>query len=141
MKIFFVFIPFISIISCNKIKKSSRLTFADSIWVNFSKHLENKNLAFLIENSLDTIQCVDCEILPFKENEYYKAKFIFNNRIEKLKYLKTFKDIEFSTFEEDSIIYVNYSFPETFTQEYGYNLIFIFKKVKNRYLFAGKILT
>jgi hypothetical protein len=103
--------------------------------------MEKKNIDFLIRNSLDTIQCVDCDIRPDRETEFYDAELIFNSHLDKLGRLKSLEDKEFTTHEEDNIIRVNYSFPATFSQDHGYNLIFTFVKVDDKYLFTGMIVT
>jgi hypothetical protein len=131
----------LTILSCDKTDKRETLTQADSLWVNFMTQLENGNIDFLIKNSLDTIQCVDCEISSDRETEFYDAELIFNNHLDKLKHLKSLKDEEFTTHEEDNVIRVNYSFPATFSQDRGYNLIFTFIKVDDKYLFAGMFVT
>ena len=38
------------------------LTYSDSIWVEFSKSMEVKNVKYLLENSLDTVKCTDCVV-------------------------------------------------------------------------------
>jgi hypothetical protein len=130
-----------TILSCDKTGKRETLTQADSLWINFMTQMENKNVDFLIENSLDTIQCVDCDITSNPETEFYDAELVFINHLDKLKHLKSLRDQGFTTYEEDNMIRVNYSFPATFSQDRGYNLIFTFIKVDDKYLFTGMIVT
>jgi hypothetical protein len=129
--------------SCEKTDKSKNegLTQAENVWVNFMTQLESGNIDFLIKNSLDTIQCVDCEVTSDRQTEFYVADFIFKNRLDKLKHLKSLKDKEFSIHMVDNLIRVNYSFPATISQDHGYNLIFTFVKVDNKYMFTGMIVT
>lgn len=131
----------LTFLSCDKTGKRETLTQADSIWINFRTQIENKNIDFLIKNSLDTIQCVDCDIRPDHGSEFYDAAVVFNNHLDKLKHLKSLKEKEFTTHEEDNMISVNYSFPATFSQDHGYNLIFTFIKVDDKYLFTGMFVT
>jgi hypothetical protein len=84
---------------------------------------------------------VDCDIRFDRETEFYDAELIFKNHLAKLGHLKSLKDKEFTTHEEDNTIRVNYSFSATFSQDHGYNLIFTFTKVDNKYLFTGMIVT
>jgi hypothetical protein len=129
--------------SCNDTTRSGgkKLTQADSVWINFRTQLESENIDFLIKNSLDTIQCADCDIKTERQTEFYDADIVFKEHIDKVKYLKSFKDKEFSTYAVDNLIRVNYSFPATNSQDKGYNLIFTFIKVDERYLFMGMIVT
>src|SRR5688572_19374354 len=72
-----------------------KLTQADSIWISFMTQMENGNVEFLLENSLDTIQCVDCNIESGGQSEFYDSDLIFNHHLGKLKHLKSLRDKEF----------------------------------------------
>lgn len=116
-------------------------TFADSLWLEFAQALESKNIEYLVQNSLDTIQCAECQLLINVESEFYEANFLFENHINKLAHLPSFKDRVFSTFQNDNLINVNYKI-KCKKCEYGaYNLIFTFVKIKEEYLFKGMIAT
>jgi hypothetical protein len=70
----FLLLVTLTILSCDRTGKSETLTQADSLWINFMTQIENRN-NFLIKNSLDTIQCVDCDIRSDHETEFYDAEF------------------------------------------------------------------
>jgi hypothetical protein len=38
-------------------KEKQNQTFADSLWNKYAKAMESKSIDYLIQNSLDTIQC------------------------------------------------------------------------------------
>lgn len=67
------------------------------MWNEFALAMETKNLEYLIKNSFDTIQCIDCIINNKSEN------------LDKLMHLDSLTNIEFSTYTTDSIIRVSYS--------------------------------
>jgi hypothetical protein len=140
-QILFLLLTTLTIWSCDKTHKRETLTQADSVWINFMTQLEKGNVDFLLKNSLDTVQCVDCGIEAHPTTEYYSSGLIFNHYLEQIKHLKSFKDNEFSTHVEDNLIRVNYSFPSTYFQDHGYNLIFTFIKVDDKYLFTGMFVT
>ncbi|WP_133259614.1 hypothetical protein [Pseudochryseolinea flava] len=130
-----------TVISCGQRDERKKLSSIDSIWVNFKTQLENRNVKFLVANSLDTIQCVDCGDSAGEETEFYDAHFIFQNRLDKVKHFKNLSDKDFTTHESDNLVRVSYNIPSSLFQDHGYNLIFTFVKVKNKYLFAGMIVT
>jgi hypothetical protein len=140
-QILFLFLFTWTLWSCSRADKLETLSQADSVWINFMAQLENKNIGFLIKNSLDSIQCVDCDIKSDRKTEFYDAEFVFKNHLDELKHLKSLKDKEFTTHEEDNLIRVHYSFPATFSQDHGYNLVFTFIKVDDKYLFTGMFVT
>ncbi len=132
--------------SCGQNNKKAKENYSttDLIWLKFSKALEVKDYNYLIENSMDTIQCVDCFPKIKSSSEFYEAKFIFGNNenIKKIMHLESLSDKKFSTFVQDNLFRVNYIIEnKTFLADKGYNLIFTFKKTKEGYLFFGMIVT
>src|SRR5688572_1543016 len=93
--------------SCDKTYKRETLTQADSVWVNFMIQLDSANVDYLLKNSLDTIQCVDCEIKAHETAEFFSSELIFNHYLEQIRHLKSLKDLEFTTHVEDNLIRVN----------------------------------
>ncbi|MDM8158216.1 hypothetical protein QUH73_00175 [Labilibaculum sp. K2S] len=77
---------------------SSNISVADSIWIKFATAIEAGNLEFLVNNSLDTIQCVDC--IPENNNgkEFFKSKIIYQDYLDKLMNLDSLTNKKFSTF-------------------------------------------
>jgi len=118
-----------------KIKDSLVYEKKDSIWIEFASALENKDLDYLIQNSMDTIQCVDC--ISESDKEYFSSKYIFKNHIKELMHLESLTDKKFSSSFDGDFIRINYTIKWEKAPEGAYNLIFSFKKVDNKYLFNG----
>ncbi|MCB0495231.1 MAG: hypothetical protein KDC79_03805 [Cyclobacteriaceae bacterium] len=115
----------------------------DSLWINFAHALEIKDTKFLIENSLDSVQCAECIFLSNHETEVYASSFVYDqpDRIEKLMHIDSLSDQDFSTFVEGDRLVVNYKVKSIYAEEGGYNLIFLFIKTSKGYRFKGMILT
>ena len=109
----------------------------DSLWFEFASAMENKNLAYLIKRSLDTIQCVDCTTKFKTKNNYYDAKMIFKNHLEELMHLDSLTNKDFSSYSNDSIIRIGYTIECKEAPEGAYGLFFSFRRVKRDYLFSG----
>ncbi|TKG91501.1 hypothetical protein EYV94_20970 [Puteibacter caeruleilacunae] len=110
---------------------------ADSLWQKFAYSLETRDTTFLINNSLDTIQCAEFS----SENEYFASEFIFKNHIKKLMHLDSLRNADYNIYVGDSLMHINYPIKTNKTIEGGYNLIFSFSKVENRFVFRGMLLT
>ncbi|PKQ68663.1 hypothetical protein BZG01_02795 [Labilibaculum manganireducens] len=121
----------------NKIKDSSNISFADSLWMKFAAAIEEGNLEFLVNNSFDTIQCVDCISENNDEKEFYQSKIIFQNYLDKLMHLDNLTNKEFSTFMNDSIIRVSYNIKWKTAPEGAYGLVFSFAKKNEKFYFDG----
>jgi hypothetical protein len=102
--------------------------------------MESRNINYLIINSLDTIQCGDCN-LDKNRNEYFSSRFVFENHLEKIMHLKSLTNRNYSMYQDDSSIHVMYEIRTSNALEGGYNLIFNFVKVDSKYFFAGMIVT
>ena len=111
---------------------SRPLTFSDSIWIKFSKAMEEKNIEFLLENSLDKIECTDC-IVGSNIEDRFESKFIFEHHLNKLMVLDSLSKKEFSTSIHENRLLVNYTIVRKYAE--GYNLIFEFQRSKEKYLF------
>lgn len=122
-------------------KEEKILTAPDSLWLQFAHNLEAKNTEFLVNNSLDTIQCAECNLDGNPDNEYYESRFVFENHTDKLIHLKTLKDKDHYIYQDDSLMHVVYTIKTPNALEGGYNLIFNFTKVGEKYLFKGMIVT
>jgi len=113
-------------------------SYADSIWLEFAKALELKNTVFLINNSLDTVSCFDCNIDINNEKNYFESEFIFKNHIDKIMHLKSLTDKEYSISQvSEKIIKVVYNVKASKAPEGAYSLIFTLVKSKGRYYFKG----
>jgi hypothetical protein len=135
-----------SILSCRlpqhppEVKTGS--TKSDTLWLDFAKALESKDIRYLKEHSMDSIQCAECNCRDKTDIEYYKSEEVFSNCIEQLMHLKSLTNVNFSTSEYgDEEIRVNYTIKSPMAEEGAYNLIFLFTKRDSGYLFKGMIVT
>ena len=119
--------------SCRSERNSD---YKNTIWEDFKKALENKNTSFLIENSLDSIKCIDC--VEGQNEKLQFNKFIFQNHLKQLYNVGLLKEKEYSNYITDSMIRINYSFKDLTINE-SYSIIYMFDKVNNKYLFTGMI--
>ena len=99
--------------------------------------METKNLAYLVKNSFDTIQCNDCLHENRNQNDYYNSKMIFNNYLDQLMHLKSIRSQAFSTYRDDSLIRISYKIEWELAPEGAYGLVYTFKKKKGHFLFSG----
>ncbi len=142
MKIYYILIniliSLIVFISCNTQNNEQKLTKADSIWLKFAKAMESKDTDFLINNSLDTVSCFDCNIDTNNEINYFDAGFIFKNHIDKIMHLKSLSKQKYSTYEIDgNLIKIVYTVKSPKAPEGRYSLIFTLIKNNNKYYFQG----
>lgn len=122
-------------------KQEKVLTTPDSLWLQFAYRMETKDIDFLVNNSLDTIQCADCNLDGNPDNEYYESKFVFEKHIDKIMHIDSLRNKGHYIYQDDSLMHVVYSIKNLNAFEGGYNLIFNFIKVDERYLFKGIIVT
>ena len=111
--------------------------YADSLWTEYARAMETKNIQYLIENSLDTIQCGDCIFDNKSKSEYYDSEMIFEDYLDKLMHLDSLTNREFSTFRNDTIIRISYNIKWKLAPEGAYGLVFTFKKRNKMFLFDG----
>mgnify|MGYP000309547049 CR=1 FL=1 len=124
------------VIFLNSCKKESKTFEKNSFWENFKTKLEKNDLEYLIKNSFDSIQCIDC--VPNERGMLYSPKFIYINYKNEF-YDKIFLDEKkYSVYQKDSIIRINYSFKGKFGNE-GHNIIYMFDKKENKFLLSGMI--
>ena len=121
----------------NNTKELKKISYADSLWIEYSTAMETKNLEYLEKNSFDTIQCVDCILDNKSENEFYDSKLIFKEYLNELMHLDSLTNKEFSTYMNDSIIRVSYSIQSKSAPEGAYGLVFTFKKQNEEFYFDG----
>jgi hypothetical protein len=130
-------------LSCENEKKQKKLSKSDLKWIEFVTALENDDYDYLINNSLDTIQCTECEFIENNESDLYSSKFLFSNPkyVKKLKHIDSLLHEEFTTYEVPGMIKVNYKIKSRYAPEGGYNLIFTFVLMDDKYLFTGMLVT
>lgn len=128
------------LVSCSSTTERTRtLTATDSLWLNFAVAMDNKNIDFLLANSLDSISCVDCEPNNSgSDKKIYQAEYLFMNFLPELMHLDDLTTAEFSTFEDSTSIKVNYSIKSSNAPEGGYNLIFVLEKRNGKYLLTDR---
>jgi hypothetical protein len=114
---------------------------SDSLWDCYVRALETKKIDYLISNSFDTIICAELGIPSLSNDERYPSKLIYENYLDKLMHLDDLSTRERSVYKDDDEIKVNYKISSKTAEEGGYNLIFIFKKKGDKYLFYGMIMT
>jgi len=116
------------------------LSKLDTVWMNFKGALLTNRLDYLIANSCDTIQCIDCLSDSLKsENEIYDSKIIYNNYLKSLIHKEIWDKYNYTVSKTDSLIYINYSIKSKYSEEGGENLIYIFENINQRFLFSGMI--
>ncbi len=132
------------LINCSYNKKSyldsdkKQLSFADSLWTEFVQAIENSNIQYLIDNSFDTIICVDCITDSGIKSDSYDSRYIFRNHLKEFMPLDSLSKTEFNTYQDDSLIHISYNIKWKYAEEGAYGLVFIFKKNKNKYLFRER---
>ena len=124
-----------------KIKEKGDITFVDTLWNEFARAMESKNLDYLIQNSLDTIQCAECKIGFEKTNEFHESRLIFKNHLNQLMHLKSLTDKRYSKFQSDSLIHINFKIDAPKSEEGEYNLIYTFILTDKGFKFKGMIMT
>jgi hypothetical protein len=105
-------------------------------WTKFKKAIEKNDTNYLIENFYDSIRCIDCIAGENEKNQL--SKHIFNKHIDKLYKSELLKDREYTFYQTDSIIRVNYKFEKLIGNE-SYDIVYMFNKAKNKFLFSGMI--
>lgn len=124
------------VISLSSCKKNSKTFEKNSFWENFKSKIENNSIDYLVKNSFDSIQCIDC--VANKGEKLHPSKFIFKNYKTQF-YDNSFLDgKEYSVYKDDSIIRVNYSFKSKIGNE-KHHIIYIFDKQDGKFLLSGMI--
>ncbi len=106
------------------------------IWENFKTRIENNDLKYLIENSTDSIKCIDCII---GKNEYkIPSGIIFKNYIEKLYNSDLLDKNKYSVYSDDKMIRISYGF-KNLTRNESSDIVYMFDKINDKFLFTGMI--
>ncbi|WP_158976905.1 hypothetical protein [Cellulophaga sp. L1A9] len=130
--IIFTFLVF----SCKR--ESNNLTEKNTIWEKFKIGIENKDLMYLLDNSIDSIKCIDC--ISSENEKLQSSELIFKKHLEKLYNAELLKGMEYSNYKTDSIIRITYNFEKSFGNESS-SIIYMFDKSDEKYLFTGMITT
>lgn len=144
----FTFLAAISVlwICCNGRKNAEKLVqkesfdFADSLWIDFSSAIKNRDYDYLIEHSFETIECVDCVSDLSIKGSLYRSDLIFKHHLDRLYNYEILKNLDFSTVYADSnVIRVSYSVKSDEAPANGNNIVYTFIKSDDKYLFQGMI--
>ncbi len=117
-------------------KRESNSFTKNHIWEKFKTGIENKDLTYLLNNSLDSIKCIDCILT--ENNILHSSQLVFEKHLIKLYNSEILKGKEYFVYETDSIIRINYRFKQSFKNKSG-NIIYMFDKTETKYLFTGMI--
>jgi hypothetical protein len=128
-----------SLICCNSGNQEQThakpLDKSEQFWVDYYDALKKGDTKYLIEHSLDTIQCGDCEIDTIRESEFYKANFLFMHHLDRFKPPENYK--EYSIDKDAEIYRVNYRIKWKQAPEGGYNVIYNFIETPEGFRFQG----
>ena len=113
-------------------------TVDNIVWGKFKNGIKNKELTYLLNNSLDSIKCTDCVV--GKNEKHISSELIFKKYLDRLYDYELLKNKVYSLYENDSIIRVNYSFEKLIGAESS-NIIYTFNKIDEKFLFTGMITT
>jgi hypothetical protein len=114
---------------------SKPLDKPDQFWVDYSDALKKGDTKYLIEHSLDTIQCGDCEIDTTQESEFYRADFLFTHHLHRFKPTENYG--EYSIDKDEGTYRVNYRIRWEQAPEGGYNVIYNFIETPKGFRFQG----
>jgi hypothetical protein len=143
-KLFFYLI-LVLLFSCSSNQRNqsekAAITKSDRLWLSFARAMEQKDIVYLKQHSLDSVQCTECNCKESKD-DMVRADFAFTYCLDKLMHLKKLTNREFSTTEYgNNEIQVIYSIKAPKAPEGAYDLIFLFQKNDTTYLFKGMIVT
>lgn len=128
--ILFLLIIFLLIFGCvNNFEKNK-------IWENFKQSIKEKEYEYLVENSFDSIKCIDC--VPNETEKLQSNKNIFKNYLDRFYNKKLLESKQYSTFENDSLLRISYDFNNKLGNE-AYNIIYMFNKKEGKFLLKGMI--
>lgn len=108
----------------------------NKIWENFKQSINEKEYKYLIENSFDSIKCINC--VPNETEKLQSSKNIFKNYLDRFYNKKLLESKQYSTFENDSLLRISYGFSNNFGNE-AYNIIYMFVKKEDKFLLKGMI--
>ena len=124
------------VFSCKQ--ESKNVTEKNIIWEKFKIGIEKKDLIYLLNNSFDSIKCIDC--VSSENEKLQSSELIFKKYLEKLYDVELLKGMEYSNYKTDSIIRICYNLEKSFGNESS-SIIYMFDKSGEKYLFTGMITT
>jgi hypothetical protein len=111
------------------------LNRAEKFWIDFEEALKKEDIRYLLEHSLDTVQCGDCGLDSTGKSEFYKANFLFQKHLDLLKTTENFQ--VYSIFNDEGVYRVNYLIKSRQAPEGAYNVIYTFVDTPKGFLFQG----
>ncbi|ARV14736.1 hypothetical protein [Polaribacter sp. SA4-12] len=105
-------------------------------WEKFKINLDKNNIDYLIKNSFDSIKCVDC--VPNETESLSSSIYIFKNYKNKFYNKDLLDKKEYSVYQDDLMIRINYGFEENYGNE-SHNIIYMFDKTEGNFLLTGMI--
>ena len=105
-------------------------------WEKFKINLDKNNIEYLIKNSFDSIKCVDC--VTNEAESLSSSMYIFKNYKNKFYNKDLLDKKEYSVYQDDLMIKINYGFEENYGNE-GHNIIYMFDKTEGNFLLTGMI--
>lgn len=117
---------------CNNQEKVGK----DVFWENFKQKLQKNDINYLLKNSLDSINCSDCNSNSI--DELFSSKAVFSKYKNQFYKNSLLDNKNYTVNKNDSFIRVNYIFVGKNGNE-GHNIIYIFDKIDNQFLLSGKI--
>lgn len=124
----------------SKIKKEE-VTAYDSLWLSFANGIIRRDIKFLVNNSLDTIQCADCNLDDNPNNEYFTSRIFLEKHIDKLMPFDSLKIKDYYIYQDDSLMHVVYNIKKSKSNIRDYDIIYNFIKIGGKYVFQGMIFT
>lgn len=117
-------------------KKDNEINEVENkIWFDFKSAIDKRDSNYFLNNSLDTIHCVDCVLDVDKRiDENYSAKFLFEKHLDEVSPPKNAdRNLHSVSFSDDSSkVIVDYVFPNS-------NLFYFFVKDGEKYKFSERI--
>ncbi len=119
--------------------KQKQDNLAKGIWSNFLKALRNNDKDYLLAHSLDTVQCVDCDL--HTKEAYFPAETVFEQHIPKLLHITENRQPS-SIYIDDTQIKVSYDEKKKFIHHFLEHpelssVVYSFKQEKGHYQFEG----
>ena len=132
IKILYLLI-FIQISCYSTIKKNQE----NQVWENFVSKMEDKDMEYLIQNSRDSIFCVDC--LENHSQEIHSSELIFDKYLDKLYNKNYLRDRNYGVFQDSIIIRISYSDDKNIFSQERSTTVYMFDLYEGVYKFSGMI--
>lgn len=129
--ILFLVVSLLLMFSCGEKDQQNK------VWEDFKLSINEKEYDYLVENSFDSIKCIDCISNKLEKNHH--SEYIYRNYLGKFYNKKLLNSKQYSVFKNDKIIRISYDFTNPLGDE-AYNIIYMFDKKNDKFLLRGKII-